>query len=142
MTTVSDLLEFKGHEVVTIGPEATVYDALALMDERNVGALMVLDGGKPLGIISERDYARKVILQGRASKSTPVREIMSGAQVCVKPETPVDECMAIMTQRHIRHLPVFEGGYLVGLVSIGDVVRAIIDEKDFTIHQLEKYICS
>lgn len=142
MPTVNEILITKGSEVVSINPDASVYDALALMSERNIGALMVLEADRPVGLISERDYARKVILQGRSSKTTQVREIMTGRFVAVTPNTPVEECMGVMTEKRVRHLPVLEKGRIVGLISIGDVVRAIIDDREFTIAQLEQYICS
>jgi CBS domain-containing protein len=141
MTTVNELLRYKGAEIVTIDPDAMVYDALALMSRRNIGALLVLEKDRLVGVFSERDYARKVILQGRSSKTTAVREIMSERFVAVKPNTPVDECMGIMTEKRIRHLPVLDGDKLIGVVSIGDVVRAVIDDREFTIQQLERYIC-
>jgi len=141
MTTVNEILRYKGAEIVTIDPDATVYDALALMSRRNIGALLVLEKGRLVGVLSERDYARKVILQGRSSKTTAVREIMSEHFIAVKPDTPVDECMGIMTEKRIRHLPVLDGDKLSGVVSIGDVVRAVIDDREFTIQQLERYIC-
>jgi len=141
MTTVNEILRYKGAEIVTIDPDATVYDALALMSRRNIGALLVLEKDRLVGVFSERDYARKVILQGRSSKTTAVREIMSERFTAVKPNTPVEECMGIMTEKRIRHLPVLDGDKLIGVVSIGDVVRAIIDDREFTIAQLERYIC-
>lgn len=141
MATVNEILKTKGAEIVTIDPEATVYDALMRMNERNIGALLVLEKGKLVGVISERDYARKVILLGRRSKDTAVRDIMSTQFIAVKPDTPVEECMGIMTEKRIRHLPVLDGEKLIGLVSIGDVVRAMIDDREFTIQQLERYIC-
>jgi CBS domain-containing protein len=141
MTTVKEILRYKGGEIVTIDPDAMVYDALALMSQRNIGALLVLEKGRLVGVLSERDYARKIILQGRSSKNTAVREIMSGQFIAVKPNTPVEECMGIITEKRIRHLPVLDGDKLLGVVSIGDVVRAIIDDREFTIQQLEHYIC-
>lgn len=131
--TVADILEVKGHEVWTVAPDATVYEALQIMADKGIGAVVVLDGDKLVGIMSERDYARKVILLGKASRETSVREIMTDKVVAVFPNTSVDECMAIMTQRRIRHLPVVDQGKLVGLVSIGDVVKAIISEQQFVI---------
>lgn len=142
MPTVSEILVTKGKDVVAIAPDASVYDALALMNARNIGALLVVESGRPVGLLSERDYARKVILQGRSSKTTQVREIMTARFVAVTPDTPVEECMGVMTEKRVRHLPVLEQGKVVGLVSIGDVVRAIIDDREFTIAQLEQYICS
>jgi CBS domain-containing protein len=140
MKTVKQLLDAKGHEVWTIGPDASVYEALTLMADKDVGALLVLEAGKLVGIISERDYARKVILKGKFSKDTLVSEIMSTRLVYVRPEQTVQECMALMTDRHIRHLPVLAGDELVGLVSIGDLVKAIISEQQFLIQNLQDYI--
>ena len=140
MKTVLQLLRVKGNQVLSIQPDVLVYDALKLMAEKNVGALLVLDKGRLVGILSERDYARKVILMGKSSLNTPVRDIMTERVVCVRPEETVEECMALMTAKHIRHLPVLVGDRVVGIVSIGDLVKASIDEKDFVIKQLENYI--
>jgi len=140
MRTLKQVLERKGRDVWSISPDASVYDALKLMAEKEVGALLVLEAGRIVGVISERDYARKVILKERSSLNTPVRDIMTRDVVWVRPDTSVEECMALMTTRHIRHLPVLDGDRLVGLTSIGDLVKACIDEKDFTIRQLEAYI--
>jgi CBS domain-containing protein len=142
MTTVKQLLEFKGHDVVTIAPDRTVYEALERLAERHIGALLVVENGKLVGLFSERDYARKVVLKGKSSKDTPVRDVMIQDLVCVKPDTSVDECMTLITEERMRHLPVLDKGELVGIVSIGDVVRQIISERDFTIRQLEQYIAS
>lgn len=140
MKPVRELLRIKGQETWSVSPDTPVYDALKLMAEKNVGALLVLDGDKLAGILSERDYARKVILKGKASKNTPAREIMSENVVCVTPKQSVAECMALMTDKHFRHLPVIEDDKLVGVISIGDVVKAIISEQKFVIEQLEHYI--
>jgi CBS domain-containing protein len=140
MKTVKQILKDKGSDVVSIQPDATVLDALKLMAERNVGALLVLDKGKPVGIFSERDYARRVAHQGETSLKTPVRDIMTHRVMFVRPEQTAEECMALMTEKHIRHLPVLVANQVVGLVSIGDLVKASIDEKDFMIKQLENYI--
>ena len=140
MTTVKNILETKGGETFAISPDATVYDALNLMAEKNVGALVVFDDDLLVGIISERDYARKVILKGKFSKDTPVSEIMSTEVVTVSPDQTIDQCMALMTNKRIRHLPVLQGKSLVGVVSIGDIVKAIISEQEYTIKQLESYI--
>ncbi len=140
MKPVRELLRIKGQETWSVTPDTPVYDALKLMAEKNVGALLVLEGDKLAGILSERDYARKVILKGKASKNTPAREIMSENVVCVTPKQSVAECMALMTDKHFRHLPVIEDGKLVGVISIGDVVKAIISEQKFVIDQLEHYI--
>jgi len=140
MKTVKQLLDAKGHNVWIIAPNASVYEALKLMADKDVGALLVLEGGKLVGIISERDYARKVILKGKFSKDTPVHEIMTTRLVYVHPEQTIQECMALMTDQHIRHLPVLAGADLVGLVSIGDLVKAIISEQEFLIQNLQDYI--
>ena len=128
--------------VFTIGPDASVYDAVAMMAEKHVGALVVTDGDKLVGMISERDYARKGILQGRPSPDTRVREIMIDRVMVVTPERTTEECMALMTEKRFRHLPVVEDGNLVGMDSIGDMVKAIISEQKLTIEQLEHYITS
>ena len=142
MLTVRELLAKKGSEVWSVSPDATVYDALQLMAARNVGAVLVLDDGELAGILSERDYARQVILKGKASRDTPVRDIMTTAVVSVSPERTIDDCMALMTERRIRHLPVLKSDVLLGVLSIGDVVKAVISEKEFHIEQLESYIAS
>ena len=140
MITVRQLLRVKGRDVWSIAPDATVYDALNLMADKKVGALLVLKGEKLVGIISERDYARKVILKGKSTMETPVREIMTGEVVSVGPQQTIQECMALMTEKRFRHLPVFEEDRLIGIISIGDVVKAIISEQEFMIEQLERYI--
>lgn len=140
MKTVQQILRVKGSSVLSIQPDATVYDALKLMAEKNVGALLVIEKGKLVGILSERDYARKVILKGKSSLHTPVRDIMTDRVMFVRPEQTVEECMALMTEKHIRHLPVLVGDRVAGIVSIGDLVKASLDEKDFMIKQLENYI--
>jgi len=140
MTTVRDILRQKGNQIWSVSPDTTVFYALELMAEKNAGALVVLDGESLAGIFSERDYARKVILKGKASKETSVEEIMSAEVTTVHPGKSVDECMALMTDKRIRHLPVVEGEKLVGLISIGDVVKAVISEREFIIKQLESYI--
>ncbi len=140
MKKVRDILEHKGRNVWSIGPDASVFDALKLMAEKDIGALVVLDGGNLVGIISERDYARKIVLLGRASPTTQVKEIMTTDVVCVDPERNVDECMALVTEKRVRHLPVLENGKLIGLISIGDLVKSIITEQQFIIEQLERYI--
>jgi CBS domain-containing protein len=142
MQNVRDVLAKKGSQVWSIEAGRTVYEALELMATKDVGALLVLDGGRPVGMFSERDYARQVILMGKASKETAVRDVMTTKVVYVQPQQNVEECMAIMTERRIRHLPVLEGGAVIGLVSIGDVVKAVISEKQFLIEQLEHYITS
>jgi CBS domain-containing protein len=140
MRTVKELLRNKGYQVWSIGPDATVYEALTLMAERDVGALLVLEGGKLVGILSERDYARKIVLKGKTSRETPVREIMTENVVYVRPDQTIEECMALMTNKRIRHLPVMEEGRLLGVISIGDVVKEVISEQEFMIAQLENYI--
>jgi len=142
MKTVRDLLDDKGYQMFSLAPDDTVYDAVELMAERGVGALLVLNGTKLVGILSERDYARKVILQGRRSQDTPVSDIMTTKVICVSRDRTIDECMALMTDKRIRHLPVVEDDEVIGIISIGDVVRAVIREKQFMIEQLERYITS
>lgn len=140
MNTIRQLLDRKGYEVWSTSPEASVYDALLLLAEKNVGALLVLEDDKLAGIVSERDYARKVILKGKASMKTPVREIMTAEVVTVDPQSTVEEAMALMSEKRIRHLPVVEGTELVGVISIGDLVKSIIANQAFMINQLENYI--
>ena len=140
MKTVTLLLRAKGNEVLTVSPDVPVFAALGLMAERNVGALLVVEGGRLVGIFSERDYARKVILKGKSSKETPVREVMSANVLYVRPRHTIEECMALMTEKRVRHLPVLEGERLVGVISIGDIVKEIIAEQEFMIEQLQNYI--
>jgi len=142
MTKVKDILALKGQSVWSVALDASVYDAMKLMAEKGIGALMVMQGEKLVGIISERDYARKVILQGRASRTTQVREIMTSHVLYAQPEQNIEECMAVMTDKRVRHLPVFDEGRLLGVISIGDLVKSIITEQKFMIEQLEKYISS
>lgn len=142
MTTIRQLLDDKGHEVWSIPPGALVYDAVALMAEKEIGALMVIESGRVVGLISERDYARKVVLKGRFSRETQVRDIMTARVVYAHLEQTVEECMAILTDQRVRHLPVMEQGRLVGIISIGDLVKAIITEQKFIIDQLVHYIAS
>jgi CBS domain-containing protein len=139
--TVRDLLRGKS-TVYSVGPGDTVYDALRLMADKNIGAVIVLSDARVEGIFSERDYARKVMLLGKTSKQTLVSEIMTPHVVCVDTGWTVDQCMALMTEKRIRHLPVIEDGRLVGVISIGDVVRAVVDEQQFTISSLQRYITS
>ena len=139
-TTVRQLIDRKGNAVWATRPDSTVFDALTLMAEKGVGALLVLDGDRLVGIFSERDYARKVILKGKSSHSTSVSEIMTEKVVVVHPHHTMNDCMALMTDKHIRHLPVVEGGSVIGVISIGDVVKEIISEQEFVIDQLESYI--
>lgn len=140
MATVEQLLQKKGREVVTIPPEATVFHALELMARHNVGSLVVTDGSRIAGILTERHYAREVVLKGRTSPETLVGDIMTKRVICAVPQQTVEECMAVMTERSVRHLPVFDGENLVGIVSIGDLVKSIIEHQQFTIDQLERYI--
>jgi len=141
MKYVKDVLQKKGSDIWSVAPDTPVYKALELMSEKNCGAVLVLDQESLVGILSERDYARKVILKGKSSKNTPVEEIMSSRVVCIQPDNTIDECMALMTDKRIRHLPVLKGEEtLVGLISIGDVVKEVISEQEFIIHQLESYI--
>jgi CBS domain-containing protein len=141
MTTIRQILAGKP-DVYSIDPDATVLDALKRLEEKNVGALVVMKGDRLVGIFSERDYARRMILHGRSSKETAVREVMTSQVFTISPDASSGECMVHMTDRHIRHLPVIEGGRVVGVISIGDVVRAVIDDLRFTIRQMESYIRS
>jgi CBS domain-containing protein len=140
-TTVRQMLRGK-REIYSVAPDDTVFDALQLMADKNVGAVLVLSGDELDGIFSERDYARKVILLGKTSKDTLVREIMTTRVICVEPDWTADQCMALMTDKRVRHLPVIDGGRVAGVISIGDVVRAVVDEQQFTITTLERYIMS
>jgi len=142
MKSLKQLLNAKGHHIHSIRPDAKVIEALQLMAQKDIGALLVTDAGRVVGILSERDYARKVILQGKSSHDIPVREIMTSGVVTVDPSKSIEDCMALMTQRRIRHLPVCEGDKLVGIVSIGDLVKEVIAEQEQTIRQLESYIHS
>jgi CBS domain-containing protein len=141
MTTIRQILARKP-EVYTVDPDATVFEALRIMEEKNIGALLVMKGGRLLGIFSERDYARRMVLHGRASKDTPVREVMTPDVFVIAPDVTSGECMVHMTDRRVRHLPVVEGNRVIGVISIGDVVRAVIEDLRFTINQLESYIRS
>lgn len=140
MITVKDILQTKGNEVISITPDTTVYESLTIMADKNVGALVVLDGETVAGIMSERDYARKVILHGKSSRELQVSEIMTSRVYYVRPEQNVQECMAQMTDKHVRHLPVIDNDRLVGIISIGDVVKTIMAEQESTIRLLENYI--
>jgi CBS domain-containing protein len=140
MKTLKQLLEAKGRNVYSISPDARVFDALKLMADKSVGALIVIEGGRIVGILSERDYARKVILHGKSSHDLEVREIMTSRVIAVQPGQTVEECMALMTEKRIRHLPVTEGERLIGVLSIGDLVKEVIAEQRQTIEQLESYI--
>ena len=142
MKSVRQVLKDKGYSVETITPQASVYEALQKMANRELGALIVFDKGEICGLFSERDYARKVVLQGRFSKDTRVEEIMTRRVITVEPEQTVEACMVLMTDKHIRHLPVIEEGRLVGIVSIGDIVKAVIEAQRLNIEELETYITS
>jgi CBS domain-containing protein len=140
MQTVRQLLEKKSGELISVSPDATVFQALQIMAEQDIGAVLVMDMGDVLGIFSERDYARRIVLQGRTSAGTKVRDIMTSKVVYVGPQQSVAECMALMTDKHFRHLPVMEAGHVIGMLSIGDLVRATIEEQQLVIEQLVNYI--
>jgi len=142
MITVRHLLDRKGRALFSIGPEDPVLEAIRVMADRHVGALLVMRGSELAGIVSERDYARKVVLLGRSSAETPVWQIMSSPAITVSLQSSVQDCMQLMTERRIRHLPVMEGGRVLGMISIGDLVKAVIEEQRQTIEQLESYIHS
>jgi CBS domain-containing protein len=142
MKRICDLLDDKGRNIWFLSPEDTVYEAIEQMAEKGVGALLVMEAGRLVGIVSERDYARKVILKGKSSRDTQVREIMSYPVVCAAPELTVEQTMVLMTDNHVRHLPVVFDERVVGVISIGDVVRAIIEDKEYYIQQLTTYITS
>jgi CBS domain-containing protein len=142
LKSVRQVLQDKGYAVETVTPETSVYDALQKMSNRGVGALVVIEGGEIRGLFSERDYARKIVLQGRASKNTPVQEVMTRRVITVEPQQTVEACMVLMTEKRIRHLPVVENGRLIGIVSIGDVLKAIIEAQRLTIEELATYITS
>jgi CBS domain-containing protein len=138
--TVKQVMRSKAQGFQAIGPDATAYDALEIMADKNIGALLVVENGELVGVFSERDYARKVILKGKSSKQTLVRELMSSPPIHVDPATSLHDCMVLMTEKHIRHLPVLDHGTLLGVMSIGDVVNAIIQEQESTIGELQEYI--
>ena len=140
MRTVRQLLEAKAPEVFAIGPDAPVIDAIRLMAEKGIGAVVVMQAGRLAGILSERDYARKIVLQGRSSRDTPVRDIMTANVVTVRLDDSVDHCMQLVTDKRIRHLPVLERDAVLGVVSIGDLVRAVIEDQQLEIDQLQRYI--
>ena len=140
MKSVNDVLKGKGGQLSIIAPNATVYEAIKLMADMEIGALLVMEGDNLLGILTERDYARKIILLGKSSKETAVQEVMTTKVMVVTPGNTVEECMAIMTDKHVRHLPVVEHGKVIGIISIGDAVKAIISEQHFTINNLVNYI--
>ena len=140
MRTVRQLLDAKTPEVHAVGPDAPVIDAIRLMALKGIGAVLVTDGGQVRGILSERDYARKIVLEGRSSRDTPVREIMTAEVITVTPDHAVPACMQLVTQKRIRHLPVIEGGSVVGMISIGDLVKAVIEDQQHELDQLQRYI--
>jgi len=140
MTTIAQLLNVKGNQVWSVEPKATIFEALEIMSEKEIGALLVMEDGKLTGIFSERDYARKVILKGKSSKETPVGELMTKKVFYMDPQKTINDCMAMMTAKRIRHVPVIEDNQVVGIVTIGDVVNQIISEQEVTINHLENYI--
>jgi len=140
MASVKQILQGKGHEVWSIGPDASVYDAIEMMAAKEIGALVVMEGESLVGVLSERDYARKVVLEGRSSKGTKIREIMTSRVAYARPEQSVQDCMAMMTEKRVRHLPVMDGEKVLGMISIGDLVKSIIEEQQHVIEQLEQYI--
>jgi CBS domain-containing protein len=141
MSTVAQILKTKSNQAVhSVAPASSVFDALKLMAAKNIGALLVSEGGKVAGIFTERDYARKIVLMGKSSKDTPIREVMTTEVLFVRPDQTSEECMALMTENRMRHLPVMDQGKLIGLVSIGDLVKDVISEQKFLIQQLEQYI--
>lgn len=140
MTSVRQVLDSKGHDIWSIDPNASVLNTIKLMADKKIGALLIMEDEKLVGIVSERDYARKVILKGRASNETPVKVIMTKDIIYATPENSVEDCMALMTEKRVRHLPVLDGDKVTGVLSIGDLVKSIIAEQQFTIEQLENYI--
>ena len=142
MTTLKMLLKDKGQDVWSVHPDDTVLDAIKMLAEKDIGALIVIKDDKPVGIFTERDYARNVYLKGKSSLDTAVRDVMVAPVICVTPDQTVDECMALMTAKRFRHLPIMDGNELVGMVSIGDLVKSVIAEQQFTIEQMEQYIHS
>ena len=140
MTTVRSVLQSKGSDIWSTTPDTLVFDALKVMAEKNVGALLVMEGNQLKGIFSERDYARKVVLKGESSHNIAIQNVMTSGVISVTPDQSIEDCMALMTGKHIRHLPVLENSKLVGMISIGDVVKAIISQHEDTIKQLENYI--
>ena len=140
MTTINDLLRNKSSDVWSVAPDDSVYDALRLMADKNIGAVLVMDGKHLVGLLSERDYARKLVLANKSSRETAVRDVMTSRVAFVAPSKDVEECLALMTDKRFRHLPVMDEGRVMGLVSIGDLVKAIIEKKQFMIDQLESYI--
>ena len=140
MELVKHILNSKGHEIWSVKPNDTVFDAVKLMADKSIGSLLVMNGDKLVGIVTERDYARKVILEGKSSKDSSVKEVMNSKVLCVSPDQTVDECMALMTDKRVRHLPVLDHKHAVGIISIGDLVNAVISEQQILIDHLEHYI--
>ena len=140
MKTVADILKTKGSEIYSAAPDDSIFDAIKMMADKGVGSVVVMDGDKLVGIMTERDYARKVILEGKSSRNSSVREVMTTQVLCVSPERTVDECMALMTDKRARHLPVLDHKRVVGVISIGDLVKAVISEQQILIDQLQNYI--
>ena len=140
MKLVSDILDSKGHDLWAVKPDDTVFDSLQLMAEKEIGALLVMEGDRLVGIVTERDYARKVILEGKSSKTSSVAEVMTTRVLCVTPERTIDECMALMTDKRARHLPVLDHKRVIGVISIGDLVKTMISEQQVLIDQLQHYI--
>jgi CBS domain-containing protein len=140
METIRQILDKKGNDVYSVAPDTTVFETLTLMADKNIGAVLVLDNGKLCGIMSERDYARKIALKGKWSKETPVKEIMSKEVICIEPEQTIENAKAIMISKRVRHIPIMKDNELVGIVSIGDIVNAVLDQKTFMIDQLYTYI--
>ncbi len=140
MKLVKHILNSKGHEIWSVKPNDTVFDAVKLMADKSIGSLLVMNGDKLVGIVTERDYARKVILEGKSSKDSSVKEVMNSKVLCVSPDQTVDECMALMTDKRVRHLPVLDHKHVVGIISIGDLVNAVISEQQILIDHLEHYI--
>ena len=140
MKSIERLLENKGHEIFSISPDASVYEAIEVLAAKGIGALLVMQEGRLVGLLSERDYARKVILKGKSSRETRVKEIMTKKVRCIPPSTKLEEAMALMTEKRVRHLPVVEEKAVIGVISIGDVVKEVISEQEFHIQQLENYI--
>ena len=140
MQTIKQLLDTKGNNILSIDPNSSVYDAIKAMSDNHVGSLLVMKNDNLVGIITERDYSRNVVLKGKSSKDTPVKDIMISNVLCAKPEQSIEQCMALMTDKRVRHLPVAENDKVIGIISIGDLVKAIISEQKFMIEQLEHYI--
>ena len=140
MTTVQQILDEKGHQILSVDPDASVFDAIQEMTDKDVGALLVVENNRLLGLFTERNYTRNVILKGKSSPKTPVRDVMTSPIMTARPQQSVSECMAVMTEKRVRHLPVLEDGNLLGIISIGDLVKSIIADQQFTIEQLEQYI--